>query len=80
MTRAHVIAWRDQLKRRQQAPATLRAKLSALSSLFDYLCEQNSITHNPVKGVRRPTEGSNRGKTPATKTIDGRKSSHSELP
>src|SRR5687768_8463132 len=37
VTRAHVIAWRDDLERRQAAPATLRRKLSALSSLFDSL-------------------------------------------
>ncbi|MBI5934725.1 MAG: tyrosine-type recombinase/integrase [Chloroflexi bacterium] len=65
VTRAHVIAWRDELKRRAHSPATIRAKLSALSSLFEYLCEKNSITHNPVKGVKRPAADTNEGKTPA---------------
>ena len=65
VTRAHVIAWRDQLKGEEHSPATIRAKLSALSSLFEYLCEKNSITHNPVKGVKRPSASSNEGKTPA---------------
>jgi site-specific recombinase XerC len=37
--------------------------LSALASLFDYLCEANAVTHNPVKGVRRPKVESNEGKT-----------------
>lgn len=65
VTRAHVIAWRDELKRREHSPATIRAKLSALSSLFEFLCEKNSITHNPVKGVKRPGDNANEGKTPA---------------
>jgi site-specific recombinase XerC len=29
-------------------------KLSALSSLFDYLCERNAVLGNPVDGVKRP--------------------------
>ncbi len=65
VTRAHVIAWRDELARRKLSPATLRAKLSALSSLFEYLCEKNSVAHNPVKGVKRPEADNNEGKTPA---------------
>jgi integrase/recombinase XerD len=40
-------------------------ELRAITSLFNYLCEQNAITHNPVDGVKRPAEGSNEGKTPA---------------
>ncbi len=65
VTRAHVIAWRDDLARRQLAPATVRRKLSALSSLFDYLCEKHAVTHNPVDGVKRPAADNNQGKTPA---------------
>lgn len=65
VTRAHVIAWRKLLEREANSAATIRAKLSALSSLFEYLCERNSVESNPVKGVKRPTEGTNEGKTPA---------------
>ncbi len=65
VTRAHVIAWRDDLLGRQHSPATVRTKLSALSSLFEYLCEKNSVAHNPVKGVQRPPADNNEGKTPA---------------
>jgi integrase/recombinase XerD len=65
VTRTHVIAWRDDLERRQAAPATLRRKLSTLSSLFDALCEKNAVTHNPVDEVKRPTADNNQGKTPA---------------
>jgi len=65
VTRAHVIAWRKQLEQQALAPATVRRKLSALSDLFEHLCDSNAITHNPVKGVARPKEGANEGKTPA---------------
>jgi site-specific recombinase XerD len=65
VTRAHVIAWRKSLERQNLMPATIRRKLSALSSLFDYLCEKNAVTHNPVDGTKRPKKDSNEGKTPA---------------
>ena len=60
-----MIAWRKTLIRRQLAGPTIRAKLAALSSLFEYLCERNAVTHNPVKGVSRPKVESHEGKTPA---------------
>jgi integrase/recombinase XerD len=41
------------------------AALAALSSLFEYLCEKNAVSHNPVKGVKRPRAESGEGKTPA---------------
>ena len=65
VTRAHVIAWRKELEHRALSPASIRRKLSALSDLFDHLCDANAITHNPVKGVARPKEGANEGNTPA---------------
>jgi integrase/recombinase XerD len=65
VTRAHVIAWRDDLVRRELGGSTVRHRLAALSSLFEYLCERNAVTHNPVKGVRRPRVESGEGKTPA---------------
>jgi integrase family protein with SAM-like domain len=40
VTRAHVIAWRDTLLARKRADASIRRALSALSSLFMYLCMQ----------------------------------------
>jgi len=67
VTRAHVIAWRDDLSKREAvlSSQTLRHRLAALSSLFEYLCEKNAVTHNPVKGVKRPQVESYAGKTPA---------------
>src|SRR5450755_3734657 len=65
VTRAHFIAWRDELRRRDLGGATIRHRLAALASLFEYLCEKNAVTHNPVKGVERPRTESGEGKTPA---------------
>ena len=74
VTRAHVIEWRKDLERRdigraghRKTPAgcTIRHRLAALSSLFEYLCDKNAVTHNPVKGVKRPRAESGEGKTPA---------------
>lgn len=65
VTRAHVLAWRQDLELQALAPATIRRKLAALSSLFEHLCDSNSVTHNPVKGVRRPVAETTEGKTPA---------------
>jgi len=65
ITRAHVIAWRKELEVRELSPATIRRKLSALSSLFDYLCERNAVTGNPVDGMKRPMANGNEGSTPA---------------
>jgi integrase len=48
-----------------QGAATIRRKLAALSSLFEYLCESNAVAGNPVKGVKRPKMTSAEGKTPA---------------
>ncbi|MFL5266205.1 MAG: tyrosine-type recombinase/integrase [Stellaceae bacterium] len=65
VTRAHVIAWRDDLASRDLGGATVRHRLAALSSLFEYLCDKNAVTQNPVKGVKRPRAESGEGKTPA---------------
>ena len=65
VTRAHVIAWRDDLAGRELGGSTVRHRLAALSSLFEYLCDKNAVTHNPVKGVKRPRAESGEGKTPA---------------
>ena len=38
VSRSHVIAWRKSLEKRELGGATIRRKLAALSSLFEYLC------------------------------------------
>jgi site-specific recombinase XerD len=65
VTRAHVLAWRKDLEGRSLSGTTIRRKLAALSSLFEHLCDANAVTHNPVKGVKRPKVESYEGKTPA---------------
>jgi len=65
VARAHVIAWRKDMEVRELSAATIRRKLSALSSLFDYLCERNAVAGNPVDGVKRPMANGNEGSTPA---------------
>lgn len=65
ITRMHVIAWRKDMESRGLEPSSRRRKLSALSSLFDYLCERNAVAGNPVDGVKRPESNGNEGSTPA---------------
>jgi integrase/recombinase XerD len=65
VARSHVIAWRKDMELRALSSASVRRKLSALSSLFDYLCERNAVLGNPVDGVKRPTVNNNEGSTPA---------------
>ena len=52
-------------ERGESGGSTVRHRLAALASLFEYLCEKNAVTHNPVKGVERPKTESGEGKTPA---------------
>ena len=65
MTRAHVIAWREQLVGQGLANDTIRRKLAALSSLYAYLCDHNAVLQNPVLGVKRPRSMNRAGITPA---------------
>ncbi len=73
VTRAHVIAWRKDLEARELSAASIRRKLSALSALFDYLCERNAVSGNPVDGVKRPMANGNEGSTPALGDAQARK-------
>jgi site-specific recombinase XerD len=73
VTRAHVIAWREDLVRRGLGGSTIRNRLASIASLFEYLCEKNAVTHNPVKGVERPKSESGEGKTPALGDHQARK-------
>ncbi len=73
VTRAHIIAWRDELAQRGLGGSTIRHRLASLASLFEYLCDKNAVTHNPVKGVERPRTESGEGKTPAIGDHQARK-------
>jgi site-specific recombinase XerD len=72
ITRAHILAWRASLEARALSGATIRRKLAALSSLFDYLCDRHAVAGNPVRGVRRPRVDYAEGKTPALSDHDAR--------
>lgn len=73
VARSHIIGWRKDMERRKLSAATIRRKLSALSSLFDYLCERNAVAGNPVDGVKRPAANGNEGSTPALGDRQARK-------
>ena len=49
---SHVIAWSKDMQQRGLSPGSSHRNLSALLSLFDYLCERNVIG-SPVDGVKR---------------------------
>ena len=72
VTRVHVLAWRADLEKQGLAGSTIRRKLAALSSLYDYLCDANAVTHSPVRGVKRPKAESYEGKTPALSDAQAR--------
>jgi site-specific recombinase XerD len=70
--RSHLIEWRKQLEARELGSATVRRKLAAIGSLFDYLCNANAVAFNPADGVKRPNAGANEGKSPALGDEEGR--------
>ncbi|MEL7169485.1 MAG: site-specific integrase, partial [Bacteroidota bacterium] len=65
VTPAAVLAWRSELETRGVRPATVRRKLSALSSLFRHLVEQHLADFNPVRDIKRPAVSRTSGKTAA---------------
>src|ERR1700733_5029022 len=73
VTRAHIIAWRDELAQRGLGGSTIRHRLAAPASLFEYFFRKNAGAHNPVKGVERPKTESGEGKTPAIADHQARK-------
>lgn len=72
VTRSHILAWRTELENESLSGSTIRRKLAALASLFEYLCNENAVMHNPVKGVKRPRVESQIGKTPALTNAQAR--------
>ncbi len=54
VSRAHLIGWREDRTRRNLGGSTILHRLSSIASWFEYLCEKNAVTHNPVKGFGRP--------------------------
>ncbi|WP_125780971.1 tyrosine-type recombinase/integrase [Pseudoalteromonas rubra] len=62
---ADVLIWRETLRGQGYTNRTICNKLSALSSLFDHLCEKQIMPTNPVKGVKRPKLSQQRVVTPS---------------
>lgn len=54
---AHVLAWRTSMERADLSPATIAARLAALSSLYNHLTDEQLTPNNPVAGVKRPNSG-----------------------
>lgn len=61
------------VKVRGTSDATVRCNLSSLPSLFEFLCDQNAVTDNPVDEVKRPKSRSSEGGIPAISIDDARK-------
>ena len=64
----HLITWRDRLTESGATPRTVNNRLSALSSLFNHLCEKQVIAINPVNGLKRPKVNQERVETPILTT------------
>lgn len=54
VTRGHALSWRAQLEQRGLAGATIRSKLAALASLFDYLLENNAVSDGNTRRQTAP--------------------------
>ncbi len=54
---AHVLAWRTSMEKAELSQATIATRLSALSSLFKHLTDEQLTPSNPVAGVKRPKTG-----------------------
>lgn len=54
---AHVLAWRTSMEQAGLSQATIANRLSALSSLYRHLTDQQLTPSNPVAGVKRPKTG-----------------------
>lgn len=69
-----VIAW-ERMQREQEgaAPATIRRRLAALSSLFKHLVTHGAASRNPVVDVDRPVINRDEGSTPAFSKTQARK-------
>jgi hypothetical protein len=70
VTRAHVLAWRKGLGGARALGHNDPAKLAALSSLFEHLCDANAVTHSAQPPGLRLHTGRN-GVLPVTWWFEG---------
>ncbi len=68
ISQAHVIEWRSAMERSGLSQASIANRLSALSSLFKHLTDNQLAVQNPVTAVKRPKTGNagiGAGKSPS---------------
>ena len=73
VTPEQVEGWRDALRDRPLRAATVRRKLSALSSLFEDLVARGAARSNPVEGVERPAEDEDTNAAPVLTRAEARR-------
>lgn len=73
VSRAAVVAWRNDMLARQTKPRTIRRRLSALSSLFKHLVAHQAADTNPVREISRPRVNRRHGTTRAFSKKEARK-------
>lgn len=71
-TQAHIISWRDAMIEAGMAVSTINSRISALSSLFNFLCEKQLMERNPVQGIKRPKVEQDQVKSPVLTTKQAR--------
>jgi len=71
-TQAHVISWRDAMIEAGMAESTINSRISALSSLFNFLCEKQLMAINPAQGIKRPKVEQDQVKAPVLTTEQAR--------
>ena len=68
----HVAAYIEECVDLVSAP-TVKQRLAALRSLFDYLVRTGVVEHNPAHAVRGPSHDAVRGKTPILSPQEARR-------
>jgi len=63
VSRKHVTEWINHLKDQKLTNESIARKISAISSLFKFYCEQSALRDNPCKNITRPQVHSNIGKS-----------------
>ena len=63
VSRKHVTEWIIHLKEQKLTNESIVRKVSAISSLFKFYCEQSALKDNPCKNITRPKVQSNIGKS-----------------
>ncbi len=71
-TQSHVISWRNAMIEAGMAESTINSRISALSSLFNFLCKKQLMAINPAQGIKRPKVEQDQVKAPVLTTEQAR--------